>query len=105
VSGSHLETVEKERTGIKTLRLDTTKFRILPEISRANAVNAPPEYIRKQTLVNAERFITPEMKEYEALVLNAEETIHDIETDLPAGMRVAASSSKRISERRKHWLS
>ncbi|MGE5123652.1 MAG: DNA mismatch repair protein MutS, partial [Acidobacteriaceae bacterium] len=42
----------------------------------------PAEYIRKQTLVNAERYITPEMKEYEALVLNAEETIHEIETRL-----------------------
>ena len=49
------------------------------EISKSLAGNAPSEYIRKQTLVNAERFITPEMKKYEALVLNAEETIRAIE--------------------------
>ena len=52
------------------------------ELTRANASQAPAGYIRKQTLVNAERYITPEMKEYEALVLNAEERIHEIELRL-----------------------
>jgi len=49
------------------------------EISRGSADQAPEEYIRKQTLVNAERFITPELKEYESLVLNAETQIHEVE--------------------------
>jgi DNA mismatch repair protein MutS len=49
------------------------------EVTRANSELVPLEYIRKQTLVNAERYITPEMKEYEALVLNAEDSIHEIE--------------------------
>ncbi len=78
---ANLEGVERERTGIKTLKVGYNKvFGYFIEISRGAAGGAPPEYIRKQTLVNAERFITPEMKEYETLVLNAEERIHEIET-------------------------
>lgn len=75
-----LETTEKERTGIKTLKVGYNKvFGYYIEITHGNSNLAPPEYIRKQTLVNAERYITPEMKEYEALVLNAEERIHEVE--------------------------
>jgi DNA mismatch repair protein MutS len=78
---ANLESVERERTGIKTLKVGYNKvFGYYIEVTRANTDLVPPEYIRKQTLVNAERYITPEMKEYEALVLNAEETIHEIET-------------------------
>jgi DNA mismatch repair protein MutS len=77
---SNLENSERARTGIKTIKVGYNKvFGYYIEISRANAVHAPDEYIRKQTLVNAERFITPELKEYESLVLNAEERIHEIE--------------------------
>jgi DNA mismatch repair protein MutS len=80
---ANLEAVERERSGIKTLKVGYNKvFGYYIEISRGAANNAPSDYIRKQTLVNAERFITPEMKEYEALVLNAEERIHEIETRL-----------------------
>ncbi|MCZ2127157.1 MAG: DNA mismatch repair protein MutS [Anaerolineales bacterium] len=78
-----LESVEREKTGIKTLKVGYNKvFGYYIEISRGAAEKAPPEYIRKQTLVNAERFITPEMKEYETLVLNAEERVKEIETRL-----------------------
>lgn len=77
---ANLEKVEKERTGIKTLKVGYNKvFGYYIEISKSYADQAPEEYIRKQTLVNAERFITPELKEYETIVLNAEETIHQIE--------------------------
>jgi DNA mismatch repair protein MutS len=80
---ANLEAIERERTGIKTLKVGYNKvFGYFIEISRGAAGNAPNDYIRKQTLVNAERFITPEMKEYEALVLNAEERIHEIEARL-----------------------
>ena len=80
---ANLEAVERERTGIKTLKVGYNKiFGYYIEISRGAAGNAPSEYIRKQTLVNNERFITPEMKEYESLVLNAEERIHEIEVRL-----------------------
>jgi DNA mismatch repair protein MutS len=78
-----LEKVERERTGIKHLKVGYNKvFGYYIEISRGESANAPENYIRKQTLVNAERYITPELKEYETLVLNAEERILEIETRL-----------------------
>ncbi|MBN1453425.1 MAG: DNA mismatch repair protein MutS [Anaerolineales bacterium] len=80
---ANLEATERKRTGIKTLKVGYNKvFGYYIEISRGAADQAPAEYIRKQTLVNAERFITPEMKEYETLVLNAEERIREIELRL-----------------------
>src|SRR5687767_911922 len=80
---ANLEAVERERTGLKTLKVGYNKvFGYYIEISRGAAEKAPGNYIRKQTLVNAERFITPEMKEYETLVLNAEERIREIELRL-----------------------
>ncbi len=78
-----LENKEKERTGIKTLKVGYNKvFGYYIEISAGQTANAPAEYIRKQTLVNAERYITPEMKEYETLILNADERIREIESRL-----------------------
>ncbi len=80
---ANLESVERERTGIKTLKVGYNKvFGYYIEVSRGAADKAPEHYIRKQTLVNAERFITPEMKEYETLVLNAEGRIREIELRL-----------------------
>ena len=80
---ANLEAVEREKTGIKTLKVGYNKvFGYYIEISRGAAERAPDNYIRKQTLVNAERFITPEMKEYETLVLNAEDRIREIELRL-----------------------
>ena len=80
---ANLESVERERTGLKSLKVGYNKvFGYYIEISRGAADKAPEHYIRKQTLVNAERFITPEMKEYETLVLNAEERIREIELRL-----------------------
>jgi len=78
-----LEAVERERTGIKSLKVGYNKvFGYYIEISKGQAENAPSSYIRKQTLVNGERYITPEMKEYETTVLNAEDRIHEIEVRL-----------------------
>lgn len=80
---SNLETIERERTGIKTLKVGYNKiFGYYIEITHANAELVPAEYIRKQTLVNAERYITPEMKEYETLILNSQEQIHSLEVRL-----------------------
>ena len=77
---SGLESSERQRTGIKTLKVGFNKvFGYYIEISRGMADQAPENYIRKQTLVNSERFITPELKEYESLVLNAEAQIHEVE--------------------------
>ncbi len=78
-----LERKERERTGIKSLKVGYNKvFGYYIEITTPNLPQAPAEYIRKQTLVNAERFITPDLKEYESLILNAEERIVELETTL-----------------------
>lgn len=75
-----LEQAERERTGIKSLKVGFNKvFGYYIEVSRANISAVPSDYQRKQTLVNAERYITPELKEYESRVLNAEERIADLE--------------------------
>ncbi len=80
---ANLEAVERKRTNIKTLKVGYNKvFGYYIEVTKANTELVPSEYIRKQTLVNAERYITPEMKEYEALVLNSEERIKEIERRL-----------------------
>ena len=80
---ANLEREERERTGVKNLKVGYNKvFGYYIEITKANLSATPDDYIRKQTLVNAERFITPELKEYEALILNAEERQAEIEARL-----------------------
>jgi DNA mismatch repair protein MutS len=77
---ANLEPKERERTGIQSLKVGFNKvFGYYIEVTRANSHLVPDDYIRKQTLTNAERYITPELKEYETLILNAEERILQIE--------------------------
>ncbi|MBI3241628.1 MAG: DNA mismatch repair protein MutS [Chloroflexi bacterium] len=98
-----LEKTERERTGLKTLKVGYNKvFGYYIEISKAAAVNAPADYIRKQTLVNAERFITPDLKEYETLVLNAEERILEIEARLFKEMcaQISAQAARLLNTAR-----
>lgn len=78
-----LEQRERARTGIKSLRVGFNKvFGYFIEITKSNLHLVPNDYNRKQTLVSAERFITLELKEYESLVLHAEERIEELETNL-----------------------
>lgn len=78
-----LEPREKERTGISSLKVGFNKvFGYYIEVTKANSKHVPDDYIRKQTLTNAERYITPELKEYETLILNAEERMLEIERRL-----------------------
>lgn len=78
-----LETREKERTGIKNLKVGFNKvFGYYIDISKSNLPLVPDDYIRKQTLVNNERYITPELKEKESLVLSAEAKINNIEYEI-----------------------
>ncbi len=78
-----LEPRERERSGIPSLKVGFNKvFGYYIEITHANTRLVPSDYIRKQTLTNAERYITPELKEYETLILNAEERILQIERRL-----------------------
>jgi DNA mismatch repair protein MutS len=97
---ANLETSEKARTGIKTLKVGFNKvYGYFIEITRSFVNQVPPEYIRKQTLVNAERYITPELKEYETLVLNAEERIREVEVRLFNELcRILANSSEKIMQ-------
>jgi DNA mismatch repair protein MutS len=78
-----LQTRERERTGISSLKVGYNKvFGYYIEVTKANLSLVPKEYIRKQTLVNGERFITPELKEYEAKVLGAEERLKTLEYEV-----------------------
>ncbi len=80
---ANLEAAERQRTGIKTLKVGYNKVHgYYIEVTKAQSGGVPEEYIRKQTLVNAERYITPEMKDVENEVLNAEERIIALETRL-----------------------
>jgi DNA mismatch repair protein MutS len=91
---ANLEGVERERTGIKSLKVGYNKiFGYYIEVTKANARLVPENYIRKQTLVNAERYITPEMKEYESQVLTAEEKIREVEA------RIFGELCQRISHK------
>ena len=76
---------EIERTGINTLKISYNNvFGYYIEVRNSSRDKVPPEWIRKQTLVNAERYITPELKEYEEKILNAEATIYETESRLYA---------------------
>ncbi|UCG78791.1 MAG: DNA mismatch repair protein MutS [Nitrospirota bacterium] len=77
---SDLETEEKRSTGISSLKVGYNKvYGYYIEVTKANAALVPDHYIRKQTLVNSERYITPELKEYETKILGAEEKLKKLE--------------------------
>ncbi len=80
---AELEERERKRTGIRSLKVGYNKvFGYYIEISKANLKFAPGDFIRKQTLSNAERFFTMELKEHESLIANARERILELETHL-----------------------
>ncbi len=97
---AQIETRERERTGIQSLKVRFNNvFGYYIEISKANLRLAPVDYERKQTLVNAERFTTPELKGYERKVLDAEEKILALEKELFGQVRqVAADHGQRIRQ-------
>jgi DNA mismatch repair protein MutS len=93
---AELETQERKRTGIKSLKVGFTKvFGYYLEVTNANLGRVPPDYIRKQTLVNAERFITPELKEKESLILNADERIKELEYQIFCELRLKVAAYTR----------
>lgn len=78
-----IETRESERTGISSLKISFNNvFGYYIEVRNTHKDKVPAEWIRKQTLVNAERYITEELKEYETKILGAEEKIHQLESQL-----------------------
>jgi DNA mismatch repair protein MutS len=97
---AQIEQRERQRTGIGSLKVKfNSVFGYYIEISKANLHLVPPDYDRKQTLVGAERFTTPELKEYESKILDAQEKIVDMERRIFAELRSAiAGEAKRIRQ-------
>ena len=92
------QAAECERTGIGSMKVGfNSVFGYYLEVTHTHRDKVPPEYIRKQTLKNAERYVTPELKEYEEKVLSAEERAKQLELRLFTELRdLVASASKRI---------
>lgn len=86
----------REQTGIKTLRVGYTRvFGYYIEVSKAQAANMPESFIRRQTLVNSERYISPDLKDYESKVLTAEDKISSLETSLFNDLRQEVGKSAK----------
>lgn len=95
-----LQKVERERTGISSLKISFNRvFGYYIEISNVHKEKVPPEYIRKQTLVNAERYITPDLKVYEEKVLHAEDNIRSLESELFNDVRMYTSSFTEVVQK------
>jgi len=89
---AQIQTRERERTGIASLKIGFNQvFGYYIEISKVNVAKAPEDYHRKQTLTNAERYITPELKEYEEKVLGAEDKLKELEGSLFLQLRDRAA--------------
>ncbi|MFH1008514.1 MAG: DNA mismatch repair protein MutS [Candidatus Latescibacterota bacterium] len=85
---ARLQTTEQNRTGIPSLKVKYNRvFGYFIEVTKPNLDRVPEDYIRKQTLVNAERFVTPGLKEYEEKVLGADERIGELEFALFVAVR------------------
>ena len=85
---AHFETGERRRTGIQSLKVRYNRvFGYYIEVTKSHLKAVPEDYIRKQTLTNGERYITPELKEYEAKILNSQELIEKLEIALLARVR------------------
>ena len=97
---AQIEQRERQRTGITSLKVKfNSVFGYYLEVSKPNLHLVPADYERKQTLVNAERFTTPELKEYESKILDAQEKIVDIERRLFAELRSAiAGEARRVRQ-------
>ncbi len=95
-----IEERERERTGITSLKVRFNRvFGYYIEISKSNLSLVPPDYIRKQTIAGGERFITPELKEYEEKVLRAEERILTREAEIFETLRLAvAAETRRVQQ-------
>lgn len=97
---ANLQKTEREKTNIPSLKVNFNKvFGYYIEVSNAHKEKVPEHYIRKQTLVNCERFITPELKTYEDKILNAEEKIYDLESQLFNEIRlIVANEAEGIQQ-------
>ncbi len=95
-----LQQTERERTGIPSLKVNFTNvFGYYIDVSNAHKNKIPENYIRKQTLVNSERYITPELKEYEDKILNAQEKINELESQLFNEIRTIVANEAEIIQK------
>jgi DNA mismatch repair protein MutS len=91
---ARFQTGERQRTGITSLKVGYNKvFGYYIEVTRPNLDRVPSDYERRQTISNAERFVTPDLKEWESRILNAEERIGALETRLFAELRAALAAA------------
>src|SRR6266404_4220291 len=91
---TNFEAAERRRTGIQSLKVRYNRvFGYYIEITKSNLKAVPDDYMRKQTLANGERYITPELKEYEAKILNSQELIEKLELNLLARVREQIATS------------
>jgi DNA mismatch repair protein MutS len=91
---TNFEAAERRRTGIQSLKVRYNRvFGYYIEITKSNLKAVPDDYMRKQTLANGERYITPELKEYEARILNSQELIEKLELALLARLREQIATS------------
>ena len=97
---AQIEASEREKTGIKTLKTGYNKvFGYYIEVTKLNSADVPDTYIRKQTLANAERYITPELKEIEETIMNASENLASLEMELFEGIRkVVTDNAERLRQ-------
>src|SRR3989339_742916 len=102
---AHLETEERKRTGIKSIKVGFTRvFGYYIEVTNSNLAQIPDNYIRKQTLTNCERYITPELKEKESLILNADERLKKMEYEVFCQVRVKVAESTAELQKLAHVL-
>jgi len=100
-----LQVAEANRTAIKSLKVGFNKvFGYYIEVTKPNLHLVPPEYIRKQTIVNGERFVTPELKEMEARILHADERAKELEYDLFQQVRLLIAAQHEALQRSAHAL-
>src|SRR5216683_2913377 len=96
---TEMEQRERKRTGISSLKVGYTRvFGYFIEVTNSQLSRVPSDYVRKQTLSTGERFITPDLKEYETLVLNAQDRIGKLESELFAQVRaeIAVNAAERV---------
>jgi len=100
-----LEATERRRSGIRSLKVGFNKvFGYYIEVSHANTATLPDDYVRKQTLVGGERYITPELKEREAIVLTAQERIAARELEILHELREAVAGSAPLLRETAHAM-
>ena len=102
---ANLRNLERERTGIPSLKIGYNKvFGYYIEVTKPHLSKVPADYIRKQTLVNAERFITPDLKDYEEKILGAEEKMASLEYELFDALRVKVARQAEIIQEDAHLI-